>query len=95
MTFAFATRVKRKCDPEKYISSFAIQFKIHYFYDMEKFIKLIPHDLAFGIGRKATEEELRELVSRPKSGKRKTAQEVLDNVTQRLADTDVKKSSYK
>ena len=38
---------------------------------MEKFRKLTPHDLAFGIGRKATDEELRELVSRPKTGKRK------------------------
>ena len=32
---------------------------------MEKFRKLTPHDLAFGIGRKATREELEELFSRP------------------------------
>lgn len=32
---------------------------------MEKFRKLTPHDLAFGIGRKATKEELEELASRP------------------------------
>ena len=32
---------------------------------MEKFRKLTPHDLAFGIGRKATKEELEELLSRP------------------------------
>jgi hypothetical protein len=60
---------------------------------MEKFRKLTPHDLAFGIGRKATDEELRELVSRPKTGKRKTAQEVLDTVTKRLADKEIKKAS--
>jgi len=60
---------------------------------MEKFRKLTPHDLAFGIGRKATDEELRELVSRPKTGKSKTAQEVLDEVTKRLANKDIKKAS--
>lgn len=69
---------------------FAIPIKIHYFYYMEEFRKLTPHDLAFGIGRKATDEELRELVSRPKTGKRKTAQEVLDAVTKRLADKEIK-----
>lgn len=33
-------------------------------YRMEKFRKLTPHDLAFGIGRKATKEKLEELVNR-------------------------------
>lgn len=74
-------------------TAFAISAGIHYFYYMEKFRKLTPHDLAFGIGRKATDEELRELVSRPRTGKRKTAQEVLDEVTKRLADKDIKKAS--
>ena len=76
-----------------FYASFAIQTKNHYFYDMEKFRKLTPHDLAFGIGRKATDEELRELVTRPKTGKRKSAQEVLDEVTKRLANKDIKKAS--
>ena len=33
--------------------------------ESEKPRKLTPHDLAFGIGRKATSEELKELLSRP------------------------------
>ena len=53
---------------------------------MEKHRKLTPHDLAFGIGRKATDEELRELVSRPKTGKRLHAMQVLEIITKRLAD---------
>ena len=31
---------------------------------MEKFRKLTPHDLAFGIGRKATKEELEEEIKK-------------------------------
>jgi hypothetical protein len=60
---------------------------------MEKFRKLTPHDLAFGIGRKATDEELRELVSRPKTGERIDAMEALEIIKKRLADKDVKKAS--
>ncbi len=60
---------------------------------MEKFRKLTPHDLAFGIGRKATDEELRELVSRPKSGERIDAMEALEIIKKRLAKKDVKKAS--
>jgi hypothetical protein len=39
--------------------------KISYFWDMEhnKPKKLTTHDVAFGIGRKATSEELKELLS--------------------------------
>ena len=43
---------------------------------MEKFRKLTPHDLAFGIGRKATKEELDELFSRS-LGKLVTGEEML------------------
>ena len=60
---------------------------------MEKFRKLTPHDLAFGIGRKATDEELRELVTRPKTGERIDAMMVLEIITKRLAKRDVKKTS--
>jgi len=56
---------------------------------MEKFRKLTPHDLAFGIGRKVTDEEWRELLSRPKTGKSKTAQELLDDVTKGLANKGI------
>ena len=59
---------------------------------MEKFRKLTPHDLAFGIGRKATDEELRELVSRPKTGQRIDAMQVLEIITKRLANKNVMKA---
>lgn len=52
---------------------------------MEKFRKLTPHDLASGIGRKVTDEELRELVSRPKTGEWKTAEDVLAQISKKLA----------
>ncbi len=58
---------------------------------MEKFRKLTPHDLAFGIGRKATDEELRELVSRPKTGDRIDATEVLERINKGLAEKDMRK----
>jgi len=72
--------------------TFAFFIRIYYFYDMEKFRKLTPHDLAFGIGRKATDEELRELVSRPKTGERIDAIQVLEIITTRLAKKDMKKA---
>ena len=59
---------------------------------MEKFRKLTPHDLAFGIGRKATREELEELFSRP-SGPGKEASEVLKDIKKRLAEKRMKKAS--
>jgi hypothetical protein len=43
---------------------------------MQKFKKLTPHDLAFGLGRKATKKELKELFSRP-LGKLITAENLL------------------
>lgn len=60
---------------------------------METFRKLTPHDLAFGIGRKATDEELREMLDRAKTGKTVTAKELLEQITKKLADKSVKKSS--
>jgi hypothetical protein len=51
---------------------------------MEKPKKLTTHDLAFGIGRKATDEELRELLSRPKKGERKDAMVALEEIKKRL-----------
>jgi len=59
---------------------------------MEKFRKLTPHDLAFGIGRKATKEELEELFSRP-SGPGKDAKEVIKDIKKRLAEKRMKKAS--
>jgi len=52
---------------------------------MEKFRKLTPHDLAFGIGRKATKEELEELFNRP-DGESKDAKQVLEDIKKRLAE---------
>ena len=60
---------------------------------MEKFRKLTPHDLAFGIGRKATKEELEELFSRP-LGKLVTAEELLAELKDRnAAKKNIKKAS--
>ncbi|MBS1685953.1 MAG: hypothetical protein JSS76_14480 [Bacteroidetes bacterium] len=52
---------------------------------MEKFRKLTPHDLAFGIGRKATDEELRELLSRATPGKGKDLDQAVADIKERLA----------
>ncbi len=60
---------------------------------MDKFKKLTPHDLAFGIGRKATDEELQELLSRPKKGARKDGMVALEEIKKRLSEKDVKKAS--
>jgi hypothetical protein len=59
---------------------------------MEKFRKLTPHDLAFGIGRKATKEELEELLSRP-TGKGKPLAQAVEDIKKRLADKKMKKAS--
>ncbi|MBS1623131.1 MAG: hypothetical protein JST83_03865 [Bacteroidetes bacterium] len=59
---------------------------------MEKFRKLTPHDLAFGIGRKATKEELEELVNRPQ-GKGKPIDEAVEDIKKRLAESKLKKAS--
>jgi predicted nucleic acid-binding protein len=59
---------------------------------MEKFRKLTPHDLAFGIGRKATKEELEELFSRP-LGKTVTSEELLAELKERNQKKKIKKAS--
>ena len=59
---------------------------------MEKFRKLTPHDLAFGIGRTATKEELEELLSRP-TGIAKPIDEVIIDIKKRLALKTHKKAS--
>jgi hypothetical protein len=60
---------------------------------MEKFRKLTPHDLAFGIGRKATKEELEELFSRPDTGEYITSEELLAEIKKRRAEKELKKAS--
>jgi hypothetical protein len=60
---------------------------------MEKFRKLTPHDLAFGIGRKATKEELEELFSRP-LGKLVTGEELLAELKERNEKKKIKKASF-
>jgi transposase len=59
---------------------------------MEKFRKLTPHDLAFGIGRKATKEELEELLSRP-SGKGKPIDQAIEDIKKQLGKSKLKKAS--
>jgi len=60
---------------------------------MEKFRKLTQHDLAFGIGRKATKEELEELFSRPDTGEYITSEELLAEIKKRRAEKELKKAS--
>jgi hypothetical protein len=59
---------------------------------MEKFRKLTSHDLAFGIGRKATKEELEELLNRPK-GIGKPIEQVMEDIKKKLADRKFRKAS--
>ena len=47
--------------------------------------ELTAHDLAFGIGRKATKAELEELLKKP-SGKGKSAKKVLLELKSHLAE---------
>lgn len=60
---------------------------------MEKFRKLTPHDLAFGIGRKATKEELEEWLSRPDIGESVSAEELLEEMKRRHEEKKIKKAS--
>ena len=60
---------------------------------MEKFRKLTPHDLAFGIGRKATKEELEEWLTRPDPGEHKSAEQVMEDIKKRLSEKRLKKAS--
>ena len=66
--------------------------KLLNFDSMEKFKKLTPHDLAFGLGRKATKAELDELFSRP-LGKLSTSEELLAELKERNARKKIKKAS--
>lgn len=54
--------------------------------------KLTAHDLAFGIGRKATDEELEELLSRPK-GKAKDIEQVRKEIKENLQQRREKKNA--
>lgn len=47
--------------------------------------ELTAHDLAFGIGRKATKAELDELLNKP-AGKSKSAKKVLADLKEHLAE---------
>ena len=48
--------------------------------------KLTSQDLAFGIGRKASDEELKEFLNKPKAGKRKDALIALEEIKKRQSD---------
>ena len=65
--------------------------RVGIFGQMEKFKKLTPHDLAFGIGRKASKAELKELFSRP-TGKLSTAEELIAELKERNAKKKIKKA---
>lgn len=61
--------------------------------EKNKIKKLTPHDLAFGIGRQATDEELQELLSRP-AGKGKDIEQVRKEIKESLkAKRDKRKAS--
>jgi hypothetical protein len=53
--------------------------------EKSKIKKLTSHDLAFGIGRKATDEELEELLSRP-VGKGKDIEQVRVEIKESLKE---------
>ena len=57
-----------------------------------KIKKLTTHDLAFGIGRKATSEELKELLSRP-TGKGKDLEQVREEIKENLKQRRNKKKA--
>ena len=54
--------------------------------------ELIAHDLAFGVGRKATKAELEELLAKP-SGKAKSAKKVLSDLKAHLLNRRNKPSN--
>jgi hypothetical protein len=54
--------------------------------------KLSTHDLAFGIGRKATSEELKELLSRP-TCKGKDLEQVREEIKENLRQKRNKKKA--
>ena len=54
--------------------------------------KLTAHDLAFGIGRKATDEELKELLERP-VGKWKSIEEARKEIKENLKQKRNKKKA--
>ncbi len=58
---------------------------------MAGFRKLTPHDLAFGIGRKATDEELKELLSRSDKSKGKPLEQALIDIQKRFEEKRIKK----
>jgi hypothetical protein len=60
---------------------------------MEKFRKLTPHDLAFGIGRKATDEELKELLSRSDKSKGKPLEQALIDIKKRLEEKKARRDA--
>ena len=60
---------------------------------MSEFRKLTPRDLALGIGRKATKEELQELLNRPDDGTRYTAEEVKAYIKEELAKRRLERAS--
>jgi hypothetical protein len=61
--------------------------------DKNKMKKLTTHDLAFGMGRKATDEELEELLSRP-NGKGKDIEQVRKEIKEGLKEKrDKRKAS--
>ena len=54
--------------------------------------ELNSHDLAFGIGRKATKAELEELLSKP-TGKGKNAQKVIADLKAHLTERRTKRKA--
>ena len=54
--------------------------------------ELTAHDLAFGIGRKATKAELAELIKKP-SGKNKSAKKVIAALKEHLTERRTKRKA--
>lgn len=53
--------------------------------------KLTPEDMAFGIGRPATDEELMDYLNRPMEGKPRLLKDAIADIKKRLKDKNQKK----
>jgi hypothetical protein len=61
-------------------------------YLQKNYRELTAHDLAFGIGRKATKAEVDELLAKP-AGKNKSAQKVLTDLAAHLTQRKNRKKA--
>lgn len=59
--------------------------------DKPPYRKLTPHDMAYGIGRPATDEELMDYLTRPMEGKPRLLKDAIADIKKGLKDKNQKK----